>query len=221
MGAHRSRKPGTTKQEHDSQRLSRKDAKAANASLATVNRYGLEWIVEHSKTSPDQIIVCKAFLEQGQCSMKVLGESTTEKDEFHSTYTAFKSLPKYWMAEFTVPGLGFETAWVDLLDAGAARQIRQVLCYFSRINDATDWPKPLLRKALLTDSLMWRHSSRKQAQGLPEVRGRQWGSQQARDKTLQIHLVRDKYAEDGRYRACIGEGHHNGRLASHRGVGYR
>lgn len=139
----------------NSTKLSRRQAGSARSCMGVVQEKALDWITQHLKEHPAEILMCKGMLESGQCSQEVVDTSVVERDSFHETYMTFKSLPRYWMAEWLTNHCGFAHKWVDLVDAGGSGQIRQLFCYITGIADSTYWPRPLLKKQLLSQFLAW------------------------------------------------------------------
>lgn len=151
----RKRKAEADAASKNTSKLSRRQAGSARSCMNVVQEKALEWIIDHLKEKPDEILMCKGMLESGQCSQEVVETSAVEKECFHETYMTFKSLPRYWMAEWLTNHCEFSHQWVDLVDAGGPGQIRQLFTYIIGVADSTYWPRPLLRKTLLTRFLAW------------------------------------------------------------------
>lgn len=99
-----------------------------------------------------QILYCKAQLEAGLCD-KTEGNDTEQRTVFHHTYTTFKSLPKYYMANFLSQNAGFSKEFLDNLDFAASGQLRHAFCYMIGVSDFAWWPPALHRIELLTEFL--------------------------------------------------------------------
>lgn len=132
-----------------STRFTRREAGTVQTAMACVEDQALAWIVNFLKQHRGSILMCKGMLESGQCNPIAIADSAIEKEAFHHTYVSFKSLPKYWIAEWLVNQCRFSPAFIDLIDAGGSSQVRQVFTYFTGIGESTYWPRPLLRKELL------------------------------------------------------------------------
>lgn len=128
------------------------EAKASKCALSIVEENGLQWIVNHLTANAGQILYCKAQLEAGMCD-KSEAHDVEQKTVFHHTYTTFKSLPKYFMADFLAHHAGFSKEFLDNLDFASSGQLRHAFCFMTGVSDFMWWPPALHRIELLTEFL--------------------------------------------------------------------
>ena len=130
---------------------SSQEAKASLAALSVVEENALSWINIHLRGHRGQVLYCKAQLEAGMCDKSVESHDVEQKEVFHHTYTTFKSLPKYWQAEFLHSTAKLPKELLDLIDYASPGQIRQAFTHITGISEFMWWPPPLHRIELLTD----------------------------------------------------------------------
>ena len=87
---------------------SKAEAKATTASLSLVETKALKWIVDFLSAPENrhQLLYCKGQLEAGLCDSNSGTRDVEQRQVFHHTYTTFKSLPKYFIAESLVQVCG-------------------------------------------------------------------------------------------------------------------
>ena len=129
-----------------------KKVKQAASDLSEAEQETIQDIVLHLQRNPREIFVCYAACIRGKFSMQVeagslSGDVTTERT-FPNTYTTFKFLPKYWVADFMKTKLGMSSLVVDAVDAH--QKLRPLFTFFTGIVDTTCWPPCAHRKDVLT-----------------------------------------------------------------------
>lgn len=130
---------GITKQQSD-------DAKKRQGAIEA---RGLKWIVAHLKANPREILSTKAELEAGLGkAMTEIHEDNKEKESSHGTHMAFKSLPRWWIADWMVSKCKFAPKFVDLIDSMSG-QLKHVFAFLTGLSEFTCWPRPALKIAVL------------------------------------------------------------------------
>lgn len=135
---------------------SKPDMAKAKRALTDLQRECLKDIERHLIMHPDEILQTKAVLDKGQIHREP-GRNYRDANriEFPSTYTLFKSLPKYWVADWMVVALHWSKEFVDLIDAAKPGQIKQAFTYVTGCSDFTWWPPALRRVELLRQFLSY------------------------------------------------------------------
>ena len=95
------------------------------ASLSVIEQKALQWIVDYLSQPENrhQILYCKGQLESGMCDASA-HRDLQQSEVFHHTYTTWKSLPKYFIAETLVHMCKLSKELVDLIDVGGHGQLR-------------------------------------------------------------------------------------------------
>ena len=75
---------------------SRDVVKTAHQTFSIAESQALAWISNFFKENLPQVLYCKSACENGQFDRDVKTHDLEQADVFHSTYTMFKSLPKYF-----------------------------------------------------------------------------------------------------------------------------
>ena len=128
-------------------------AKNAKKCLDIAEETGLQWIMDFLRSPPKQILYCKSSCENGMFDKDARTNDLEQEEVFHSTYTMFKSLPKYFMAGFMVQHCNHSKEWVDLIDSAQPGQLRMVFTNWTGVSDYSWWPPALHRHELLVTFL--------------------------------------------------------------------
>ena len=135
------------------------DLQRARSSVSPVLQHSLNWIVNHLTQHQDQILLCKANLEQGNIRDQALLVATegSQKpaadlmpDFWHKTYTTCKSIPKYFIAHWLI-SLLIPEEFVDAVDGVyPGFGLRRLFAYFTGLSDSTWWAPAIHVRKVLT-----------------------------------------------------------------------
>lgn len=137
--------------------------RAKTEALSQVEKGALDDIIKYLKSHKAEILYCQAYLNSGGATAELNkalninphgSDALAGKDRFHATLTSFRSLPKYWIAEWMVKHCNFASSFVDLLDS-QPNQLRQVFGLFTGLQEQAWWPPVLHRIEVLEDYCMW------------------------------------------------------------------
>lgn len=129
--------------------ITKQQADDAKKRQSNIEAHALNWIVTHCKANPIEILSTKAELEAGLGkAMTEIHEDSQQRESFHCTYMAFKSLPRWWIADWMVSKCKFAAKFVDLIDS-VPGQLKHVFTYLTGLSEFTYWPRPALKIAVL------------------------------------------------------------------------
>ena len=131
---------------------------AAKTSLSEIEQHAYDWIVDYllEQSNRVELLYIKGMLESGKVKnmMSAAGmQGNNDKLAWADSYTQWRQIPKYWLADAVVTLTTLSMEFLDAMDAAKPGQFRAFCQWVFGFDDSKNFPRKLLDKETMLEWL--------------------------------------------------------------------